>query len=317
MKKTLVLSLLQLFLIGCNSLQNNKTDFVYLNSSGSKPFTFSISEDDNSHFSFAIISDLTGGEREGVFEKAIVNLNYLNPKFTISVGDLIEGGTRDIKIIEDQWFSFNKRLKKLNSPFFYVGGNHDLSCNEMKVFWEKNIGPTYYHFLYKDVLFLILNSEDYSEERMEKIFQARESALKISSGEIEGNFEETDYFKMSERSYGDISFEQIEYFKKVLNKYKNVRWTFLFMHKPLWKNEKNKKFSQLEDLMKNRNYSIFNGHDHSFSTKIINDQIYTTLSTTGGSQNSSNSNVFDQITLISMRDRPYTTHLKLNEILNY
>ena len=80
---------------------------------------------------------------------------------------------------------------------------------------------------------------------------------------------------------------------------------------------KNKKFSQLEDLMKNRNYSIFNGHDHSFSTKIINDQIYTTLSTTGGSQNSSNSNVFDQITLISMRDRPYTTHLKLNEILNY
>ena len=59
------------------------------------------------------------------------------------------------------------------------------------------------------------------------------------------------------------------------------------------------------------------GNDHSFSTKIINDQIYTTLSTTGGSQNSSNSNVFDQITLISMRDRPYTTHLKLNEILNY
>ena len=89
------------------------------------------------------------------------------------------------------------------------------------------------------------------------------------------------------------------------------------MHKHLWKNEKNNKFSQLEDLMKNRNYSIFNGHDHSFSTKIINDQIYTTLSTTGGSQNSSNSNVFDQITLISMRDRPYTTHLKLNEILNY
>ena len=69
--------------------------------------------------------------------------------------------------------------------------------------------------------------------------------------------------------------------------------------------------------MKNRNYSIFNGHEHSFSTKIFNDQIYTTLSTTGGSQNSSNSNVFDQITLVSMRDRPYTTHLKLDEILNY
>ena len=317
MKKTLVLSLLQLFLIGCNSLENNKTDFVYLNSSGSKPFTFSISEDDSTHFSFAIISDLTGGEREGVFEKAIVNLNYINPKFTMSVGDLIEGGTRDFKIIEDQWFSFNKRLKKLDSPFFYVGGNHDLSSNEMKDFWEKNIGPTYYHFLYKDVLFLILNSEDYSEERMEEIFQARENALKTSSGEIEGDFEETEYFKMPERSYGDISFEQIEYFKKTLTQYKNVRWTFLFMHKPLWKNENNKKFSQLEDLMKNRNYSIFNGHEHSFSTKIFNDQIYTTLSTTGGSQNSSNSNVFDQITLVSMRDRPYTTHLKLDEILNY
>ena len=64
---------------------------------------------------------------------------------------------------------------------------------------------------------MILNSEDYSEERMEEIFQARINALKMSSGEIEGNFEETEYFKMPERSYGDISFKQIEYFKKVLS----------------------------------------------------------------------------------------------------
>ena len=90
----------------------------------------------------------------------------------------------------------------------------------MREYWEEKIGPTYYHFVYKDVLFLMLNSEDYEPERMEKIFLARERSLKIESGEIEGNFEDTEYYKMPERTYGDIGEQQLEYFKKVQMKIK-------------------------------------------------------------------------------------------------
>ena len=62
-------------------------------------------------FHFAIIADLTGGEREGVFEKAVEHINNLDPLFTLSVGDLIEGGTVNTKVLDKEWGFFNSRLK--------------------------------------------------------------------------------------------------------------------------------------------------------------------------------------------------------------
>ena len=120
---------------------------------------------------------------------------------------------------------------------------------------------------------------------------------------------------MPERTYGDIGEQQLEYFKKVINENKNVRWTFLFMHKPIWKNKNNKKFDALEEELQNRNYSVFNGHEHSFSIQDINNQTYTVLSTTGGSHNSSDDSVFDQITWVSMREKPFVTHIRLDGIV--
>ena len=76
----------------------------------------------------------------------------MDPLFTLSVGDLIEGGTRDTKVLDKEWGFFNA-FKKIEFSFFYVGGNHDLSSNKMREYWEEKIGPTYYHFVYKDVYF--------------------------------------------------------------------------------------------------------------------------------------------------------------------
>ena len=315
MRTPILFYLFTIIFFGCESSEKKPQDFIFNSKFSKTPFTSPIADKKNEDFSFAIIADLTGGEREGVFEKAVGHLNNLDPLFTLSVGDLIEGGTRDTKVLDKEWGFFNSRLKKLNSPFFYVGGNHDLSSNKMREYWEEKIGPTYYHFVYKDVLFLMLNSEDYEPERMEKIFLARERSLKIESGEIEGNFEDTEYYKMPERTYGDIGEQQLEYFKKVLNENKNVRWTFLFMHKPIWKNKNNKKFDALEEELQNRNYSVFNGHEHSFSIQDINNQTYTVLSTTGGSHNSSDDSVFDQITWVSMREKPFVTHIRLDGIV--
>ena len=43
-------------------------------------------------FTFAVFSDLTGGERENVFSLAMGQLRLLRPEFMIGVGDLIDGG---------------------------------------------------------------------------------------------------------------------------------------------------------------------------------------------------------------------------------
>jgi len=301
---------------GCDAPSGSTPTFLHDLKSTPYPWTVSTKQNDTDDFSFALVSDLNGGERPGVFASAVEQINRLNPVFTVSVGDLIDGGTKDTLVLAQQWASFNQRASKLNAPFFYVGGNHDLTNAEMRSYWEATVGPSYYHFVYKNVLFLILNSEDFDSAKMENIFNARAEAIKVLSGEREGVYTETEYFKMPERSFGAMSTNQLNYFTSVLRRYNKVRWTFLFMHKPLWKNEESKTFKSLEKMMAGRNYSVFNGHEHSFSFHRINQQAYTTLGTTGGGQNANDPNAFDHISWVSMRDKPYVTHLRLDGVLD-
>ena len=306
-----------------NKFMKNCLIFIFLlfisschNSPNNLPLNKTIENPKSDDFSFAIISDLNGGEREGVFENAVNKINRFSPVFTLSVGDLIDGGIKDSLLISKQWENFNKRLEALESPFFYVGGNHDLSNSQMVKAWGITHGPSYYHFIYKNVLFLILNSEDFDEERFEEISKARELALKILSKKIEGNYEETEYYKMKERMFGDISIEQQLYFEDVIEMNQDVRWTFLFMHKPIWKNQENEKFNSILKKLDVRQFSVFSGHEHSFSHQMINGKSYTILSTTGGSQNVEDQKSFDHFTWVSMKEKPRVSHLLLSGVLN-
>ena len=70
-----------------------------------------------------MFSDLTGGEREGVFEVAVAQLNMLRPEIIVNVGDLIDGSTERAKL-DEQWDSFDARANRASAPIFYTGGNH-------------------------------------------------------------------------------------------------------------------------------------------------------------------------------------------------
>lgn len=59
--------------------------------------------DDGKKFTFAVVSDLTGGERDGVFEVAIQQLSLLRPELILSVGDLIEGESEDHALLSQEW----------------------------------------------------------------------------------------------------------------------------------------------------------------------------------------------------------------------
>ena len=94
--------------------------------SGAKPWTSEAFLDDPQEFHFAIIGDLTGGERPNVYARAVERLNLLRPEFVMSVGDLVQGGGVDRAALQKQWKSFRDRTAKLEMPFFYVVGNHDI-----------------------------------------------------------------------------------------------------------------------------------------------------------------------------------------------
>jgi len=253
-------------------------------------------------FTFAVFSDLTGGEREGIFEIAVAQLSLLRPELIINVGDLIEGGTEDLGEIAAQWESFDERADRATAPIFYVGGNHDLTGEVLQGVWDERYGRRYYHFVYKNVLFLVLDTEDNTPERMQEIFEARNSAIEaVKAGGIEA-FEQSEYSKMPEQSAGNISDGQSQYFQDVLAANPDVRWTFLFMHKAPWEREDEQSFAAIEQAMSNRPYTVFNGHVHAYEYLERHGRDYIRLATTGGVQFPDRGRSADHVVLVTISE---------------
>lgn len=268
-------------------------------------------------FTFAIITDLNGGEREGVFQVAVEQLNLLRPEFIISVGDLIDGISDTDEGLQKEWDWFDERAYMAKAPFFHVGGNHDLTSEQMRTAWAKRYGPFYYHFTYKDVLFIALDTEDYTPARRREIHEAREAAIRVLDGPNPEAARDMDYFKMAERITGHVSDEQAAYVEQVLAEHPDVRWTFLFMHKPVWKREDANPFNRIEEALTERPYTLFNGHFHSYSHTDRKGRDYMILGTTGGSQNPEDPNSFDHVSLVTVDDgAPAIATLRMDGILD-
>ena len=62
-----------------------------------------------------------------------------------------------------------------------MGGNHDLTGKVLQDAWDERLGRRYYHFRYKDVLFLVLDTEDNTPERVQEIFEMRNHALQVAA----------------------------------------------------------------------------------------------------------------------------------------
>src|SRR5258706_10251379 len=229
---------------GCSGTKQQATRTRVQVDSVSKPWSRLDFNNDPNHFQFVVVSDRTGGARPGVFEDGLRKINLLQPEFVMSVGDLIQGGTRDRLAIETQWRQFRSWVDQLEMPFFFVPGNHDISNEVMADEWIKRFGKSYYHFVYRDVLFLCLNTEDPPPTRM-------------SAG-------------------------QRDYVARALAENQKVRWTLVFMHKPLWDYEEETGWREIEALLKGRKHTVFAGHRHDYTKFERNDQSYIVLATTGG-----------------------------------
>ena len=231
-----------------------------------RPWTHLDFYDDPDHFQFLIVTDRTGGARAGVFPEALRKANLLRPSFVMSVGDLIQGYTEDEAQVEKEWDQMLKMLGGLDMPFFLLPGNHDITNPMMARVWKKRFGSSYYHFLYRDVLFLCLNTEDGEPSR--------------------------------------LSQEQIDYFQGVLANHSNVRWTVVLMHKPLWEHEDHEGWSGFEPLLQGRPHTVFAGHFHRYMKRIRQNQSYITLATTGGGSRLRGEDYgeFDHVAWVTMTD---------------
>lgn len=304
MKRNTIIAPILCLLLGCSgsSVPPDGAVFQHDLTSDDLPWKNERFDGADEKFTFAVFSDLTGGEREGIFEIAVAQLNLLRPELIINVGDLIEGSTEDPVEVDSQWDSFDERAAKAKAPVFYVGGNHDLTGEFLQSVWDERYGSSYYHFVYKNTLFLVLDTEDNTPEKMQEIFEARNHALQVADEEGWDAFAETKYVNMPENAAGNISVEQSQYFQDVIAANPDVLWTFLFMHKSPWLREDLTAFTDIEDALADRPYTVFNGHVHVYEQIERRGRDYIRLATTGGVQLPDEGRSMDHVTLVTVSE---------------
>ena len=290
-----------LSLTGCAASPEDPSTFRYEGSTDAVPWTGK-TFDDGDAFTFALFSDLTGGERPRVFEVAIAQLNLLRPEFVIGVGDLIEGGTTDEAQLAREWDSFDRRAGAARARLFYTGGNHDLTNPTMWAVYEQRYGARYYHFLYKDTLFLVLDTEDNTAEAQWKLHEIRDKMIAAVAAEGWGVFMETEYGRLPARRYGRVGEAQADYFVEVIGRNPGVRHTFVILHKAVWEQEAEQEFARVEAALADRPYTVFYGHEHSYLHETRHGRDYIRLGTTGGVQNPRKDMAIDHVSLVTVSE---------------
>ncbi len=288
----LTICILTIFMLG----GRENPDTAYSVKSKPKPWTNLNFYNNTDNFQFAIVSDRTGGCRRGVFPEAVEKINLLMPEFVMCVGDLIPGQTKDTEKLKREWRELNAYVKKFNMPFFYVSGNHDISNKESAELWDKLYGRSYYCFIYRNVLFMCLNTQ----ETLNYAYNGSDASPHLSD-------------------------KQIAWARKTLKEHPNVHWTCIFMHQPLWIYDKesatpNTGFKKIEKALKNRDYTVFAGHVHQYTKYVRNGKKYIVFATTGGGGNvgrlrGASFGEFDEVAWITMTDEgPVIANLSLDGI---
>lgn len=257
-------------------------------------------DNDSEKFTFALFSDLTGGERPDIFSTAVAQLALLRPELIVNVGDLTEGGSPDKEVIAAQWQSFHRRADKASTRIFYTGGNHDLATLTQRQVWQAEHGPRYYHFIYKNVLFLVLDTEDHSAEKLMQIDEKHTEAMAQVAKQGWGGFGETAYAQLPSTQTGEVGAAQADYVNRVIVNNPQVRWTFLLMHKPVWNRGGDNNFTAIETALASRPYTVFYGHNHFYQHTERLGRDYIQLGTTGGVQFADKDLSVDHVSLVTV-----------------
>lgn len=231
------------------------------------------------NYKFIVLPDKTGGPEIGVFEQAIKEINALAPDFVINVGDLIGGYYTDVKYCERDWGLMMERLKAFEVPFFFVGGNHDLTNQLQTDYFCKLFGTTYYSFSIGPDLFLVLDSEEHNGR--------------------------------------SVSPQQVEYFRGILNGWTG-RHIYVFMHSPLWAPESHGGYEEIAALLKGHQYTVFSGHTHQYYYENREGMDHFVLATAGGDSERRGPLMgeYDHLMLVSAKEgKPSIVNLPIGSIL--
>jgi hypothetical protein len=289
----------------------------------SKPWTTQDFQDDPNEFQFLVIGDRTGGANvQGTFNLAIDQINLLQPEFVINVGDNIEGYSDDKAELNAELDELDEMLARLNMRFFRTPGNHDIANETAQALWRERYGTTYYDFTYKDVLFLVLDSEDpprvppegikeklhlYKRLQVEDPAKAQELLAEFMSDEaVIAGLGKPVEFNDAQRSFVE----------QALKRHPDVRWTFVFLHEPAWENPSDS-FKAIQGLLKGRKHTFIGGHLHYYDYDNIDGVEHITMGPSGASFHKDGPGNVDHVMWVTMtEDGPEIANIALKGIFD-
>lgn len=273
-----------------------------------KPWTSAVFQNDPKEFQFVVIGDRTGGaNQEHTFKLAIDQLNLLQPEFVINVGDTIEGYSDDKAELNAEWDEVDAMLAKLRMPFFRVPGNHDIANKVAQEVWRERHGATYYHFVYNDTLFLVLDSEDPPREAPEGIKEKLELYNRLQVEDpakaqaMLAEFMSDEAVVAGLSKPVEFSDEQIAWIKDTLAQNADARWTFLFLHEPAWENP-SERFKAIQGMLKDRKHTFLAGHLHYYDYDLIDGHEHITMGPAGASFHHEGPGNVDHIMWVTMTE---------------
>ena len=288
-----------------------------------KPWTSENFKNSPDEFQFAIIGDRTGGANaQETFKIAVGQLNLLQPEFVINVGDSIEGYSDDKAELNAEWNDFGKIVDQLKMPFFRTAGNHDIANETAQEVWRERYGATYYSFIYKNVLFMVLDSEDPPraapegmKEKLE-LYNRLQTENPAKAQEMLAEFMSDEAVVAALGKPVEFDDKQVAFIKNTLEKHADVRWTFLFLHEPAWENP-SASFAAIKELLKAREHTFFAGHLHYYDYDNIDGREHITMGPAGASFHHEGPGNVDHISWVTMTENgPEIANIALKGIFD-
>ncbi len=232
-------------------------------------------------FTVAIIGDMTGSQLKDFkhLERAVYEINQLNPDFVMHIGDVVQGYTRDQVQWLKEYEQFMARMSSLSAPWYLTAGNHDVFTpiwdaddRTYEKLYQEHFGPLRYSFDYKNSHFVVMYTDD------------------------------------AMTSVPVISEEQIQWLKSDLeaNSRANI---FIFLHKPVWRYGND--WDVVHEVIKEFPVkAVIAGHFHAYQKDMNVDGIqYYVMGPTGGEQHESDHELygyFHHYSILSVKDDEFT-----------
>ena len=288
-----------------------------------KPWSNENFKNNPDNFQFVVIGDRTGGANaEETFQLAVGQLNLLQPEFVINVGDMIEGYSDDKAELNAEWDEVDEMLGQLTMPFVRTPGNHDIANKIAQEVWRERHGATYYHFVYKNVLFLVLDSEDPPREAPEGIGEKLDVYNRLQTEDpakakaMLAEFMSDEAVVAALGKPVEFGEDQMNWLEKTLKDTPDVRWTFLFLHEPAWENASDS-FKSIQQLLSKRDHTFLAGHLHYYDYDKIKGYEHITMGPAGASFHHEGPGNVDHIMWVTMtEDGPEIANIALKGIFD-